>query len=113
MSCGRTTPIEVVLVVEERDVPIATGLHQLDRVANRLVEVEVVRLRRHHRLDRLAEVDVAADDAAEDVALGEDAGERAVGIGHEDRIAGSGPPDRGDAVGEARAGLDRSRVRVG
>src|SRR6476659_10682310 len=82
---------EVVLVVEQRHVPVAAGLHELDRVADRLLGVEVVPGRRHHRLDRLREVDVAADDPAEDVALRQDADETSVGLGHEDRIAGARP----------------------
>ena len=55
-------------------------------------------------------VDVAADEPAEDVALGQDAGEAAVGVDDEDRIAGPGPPDRRDAVGEARARRDGHRL---
>ncbi len=39
-------------VVEERHVPVATRLHQLQRVANGLVEVEVVGRERRYRLDR-------------------------------------------------------------
>src|SRR3954462_15636388 len=35
---------EDVVVVEQRDVAVAAGLHQLDRVADRLLEVEVARL---------------------------------------------------------------------
>src|SRR6188474_2302532 len=101
---------EVVLVVEQWHVPVAARLHEVDRVADRLLEVEVVPARRHHCLDRLVEVDVAADDAAEDVTLREQADESAIGLGHEDRIARSGPLDRGDTVGEARAGRDRHRL---
>src|SRR4029079_5340526 len=77
---------EMVVVVEQRHVPEAAGLHQLDRVADRFLDVEVMPGRGHHRLDRLREVDVAADDPAEDVALGQDAGKTSVGRGHGARI---------------------------
>src|SRR5262245_31181826 len=97
---------EVVLVVEQRHVAVAAGLHQLDRVPDRLLEVEVLPAGGHHRLDRLAEVHVATHDPAEDVALGQDAGEAPVGMGHEHGIARAGPLDCRDAVGEARAGRD-------
>ena len=53
MSCGRTTPIRWSSSSSNGHVPVSTGLHQLDRVADRLLEVEVMRVRRHHRLDRL------------------------------------------------------------
>ena len=78
MSAWRTTPTSWPVVVDDRHVPVAPGLHQDDRVADRLVEVERVRIGGHQRLDRLAQVDVAADDPAEDVALGQDADEAAV-----------------------------------
>ena len=70
---------QVTLVVDERDVPITAGLHELDRVTDRLVEVERSRLGGHQRFDRLTEVDLPADDALEDVPLGQDAPEPAVG----------------------------------
>ena len=54
--------------------------------------------------------DVAADEAAEDVALGQDA-ERGVRRRHdEDGIAGAGPPDRLEAVPQARARRDGHRL---
>src|SRR4029450_1007750 len=47
---------EVVFVVEQRHVAEPAGLHQVDRVADRLLDVEVVPGRGHHRLDRAAEI---------------------------------------------------------
>ena len=49
MSDWRTTPTRCPSRIDERDVAVAAGLHQLDRVADRLVEVERVRLGRHQR----------------------------------------------------------------
>ena len=54
MSVWRTTPTRRPVAVDERDVPVAAGLHELDRVADRLVQVERARLGGHQRLDRLA-----------------------------------------------------------
>ena len=106
MSFWRTTPTRWPDVVDERHVAVAAGLHELDRVADRLVEVERARLGGHSDLDRLVEVDVAADDAAEDVALGQHAEEAAVGVADEHRIAGPGALDRAQAIGEAGARRD-------
>ena len=100
----------MVLVVEQRHVPVAAGLHELDRVADGLLDVEVVPGRRHQRLDRLREVDVAADEPAEDVALGQDADERPSGSVTKTE---SPVPVRWiarDAVAEARARRDRHRI---
>src|SRR3954454_9429066 len=69
---------EAAVVVEQRHVPIAARLHQRDRVPDGLLDVEVVPRRGHHRLDRLAQVDVAADDPGEDIALGQDAYEATI-----------------------------------
>ena len=106
MSYWRTTPTRWPVVVDQRHVAVATGLHQVDRVADRLVEVERVRLGGHQRLDRLAQVDVPADDPSEDVALGQHAGEPTGGVADEDRIAGPGALDRPHAVGQGGARRD-------
>src|SRR5213083_2831302 len=56
--------LQRVVVSEERHVPVAARLHELDRVADRLLEMEVVRSGGHQRLDGLRQVDrrdVAAD----------------------------------------------------
>src|SRR6185436_1280022 len=93
--------LEVVVVVQQRDVPVAAGLHQLDRAADGLLEVEVVRLRRHQRLDGLGQVDrrdIATDETAEDVSLRQDAEEAALGVDDEYGIARAGSADRGEAV---------------
>ena len=45
---------EHAVVVDERHVPEAAGLHELDRAPDRLVEVERVRVVDHQALDRLA-----------------------------------------------------------
>ena len=106
MSAWRTTPTSVPSRVDDRHVAVATGLHQHDRVADRLVEVERARLGRHERLDRLRQVDVAADDPAEDVALGQDADEPSGRVADEDRIAGPGALDRAQALGQRGARRD-------
>ena len=110
MSAWRTTPTRWPAVVDERHVPVATGLHQHDRVADRLVEVEGARLGGHERLDRLAQVHLAADDPPEDVALGQDAGETAVGLADEDGIARPGVLDGPQAIGQRGARRDRHGV---
>ena len=107
MSAWRTTPTSCPAVVDDRDVAVAAGLHQDDRVADGLVEVERLRLSGHERLDGLAQVDIAGHDAAEDVALREHPDERPVGGADEDRIAGPGPLDRPQAVRERGPGRDR------
>ena len=104
---------EMARLVDERHVPVATGLHQDDRVADRLVEVERARLGGHERLDRLAQVDLTADDPPEDVTLGQDAGETAVGLADEDRIAGPAALDRSQAIGQRGARRRRSRADGG
>src|SRR4051794_20511348 len=43
--------LEDAVVVEERDVAIAAGLHELDRRANGLVEMKMLGVRRHQGLD--------------------------------------------------------------
>ena len=88
MSSWRTTPTRLPVVVDQRDVAVATGLHQLDRVADRLVEVERLRLGVMSVSTGLVEVDLTGHDAAEDVALGQHADEAPVRVAHEDRIAG-------------------------
>src|SRR5258708_1762800 len=45
---GPDHAVEMVLAVEQRHVPVAAGLHELDRVADRLLDVEVVPGRGHH-----------------------------------------------------------------
>src|SRR3954467_4074019 len=81
---------EQAVVIDERHVPGTTGLHELDRVADRLVQVEGPGVRDHHRLDRLAQVNASGNQLAEDVPLGEHAEEVARGVGHEHGIAGAG-----------------------
>ena len=76
MSTWRTTPTSRPSLVDDRDVPIAARLHQLDRVADGLVEVERPRFGRHQCLDGLGQIDVADHDAREDVALRQDADQR-------------------------------------
>ena len=98
---------EMARLVDERHVPVATGLHQDDRVADRLVQVQGARLGGHERLDRLAQVHLTADDPPEDVTLGQDAGEAAVGLADEDGIARPGPLDRSQAIGQRGARRDR------
>jgi len=66
----------------------------------------MARVRRHHRLDRLGEIDVAADDPAEDVPLGQDACQPTGAIADEDRITGPGSLDRSNSIRQARAGRD-------
>ena len=53
-------PDEAPGVVDERDVPVAAGLHEVDRVADRLVQVERPGVLVHERLDRLVQVHVVA-----------------------------------------------------
>src|SRR4051794_34977701 len=47
---------EQAIVIDERHVAVAARLHELDRVADRLVEVERPGMRDHDGLDRLLEV---------------------------------------------------------
>ena len=94
---------EMAVVVDDRHVAVAAGLHELDRVADRLVEVERLRFARHQRLDRLGEVDVADHDPARRCRApsgrrGADRTRR-----NEHRIASAGALDRPEALGKARA----------
>ncbi len=100
MSACRTTPTRRSGCVDDRHVPVAARPHQHDRVADRVVEVERLRIGRHERLDRLGQVDPAADDLAEDVALGQHPEQPPGGIADEDRIAGSGALDGAHALGQ-------------
>src|SRR5687768_13238371 len=89
--------------IDEGDVAVAPGLHELQRVADRLVKVERPRFRGHQRLDRLVKVDMAADDATEDIALRQHATKPPVALADEHGIAGPRPLDGPQAIGEARA----------
>src|SRR3970282_2976016 len=64
----------------------------------------------HEPLDGLVEVDLAADQAGEDVAIVQAAAEDAAGIGHEDGIPGSGLADPVEALAQARALADGDRI---
>ena len=97
---------EVAGLVDQRDVAVAAGLHQDDRVADRVVEVERVRLGRHQASTGCARSTLAADDPAEDVALGQDAGQAARRVADEHRIARPGPLDGADALGQRRPRQD-------
>src|SRR3954453_15028181 len=80
---------EVAASVHDREVAVAARLHQGDRVTDRLFEVEVLRVSRHEGFDRLVEVDLPGDDAAEDVTLCEGADERPAPVPDETEIAGT------------------------
>ena len=60
-----------------------------------------------------AEVDLAADDAAEDVPLGQDTLQSALRIADEHRIADAGALDGADALSKGGARLDGQRLPPG
>ncbi len=77
MSDLTDDPDEVPRIVDDGHVPIAPGLHEDDGVTDGLIEVERLRLGGHQGLDGLGQVDVLADQPAEDVTLRQDAREKA------------------------------------
>src|SRR4051794_14277854 len=72
------------VAVDERNVSETSRLHQLDRVADGLIERQRSRCLRHHLLDRRLQIDAAddirSDQASEDVALGQHAEKPAVRV---------------------------------
>src|SRR5512146_970514 len=55
---------EDAIVVDQRDVAVAARLHEVDGVADRLVEVERPGMVDHERLDGLVRVDAGPDELA-------------------------------------------------
>src|SRR3990172_8804829 len=100
--------------VDERDVAERTGLHQLQRGTDRLVEPEGTGRSVHERLDRRRKIDGTvlrvADEAGEDVPLGEDPDETAVRIRHDHRVPYAAAPDGLDTGTQRRARRDDDGV---
>ena len=57
MSCCRIDADQSPAGVHGRDVAVATGLHQVDRLTDGLVEIQRAGFAGHQRLDRLGQVD--------------------------------------------------------
>ena len=105
--------MHIVIVVDQGNIAIPAGLHEIDRVAHGLVEMKRPGMLLHDRLDRPAQIHFVADEAGKDVALGQDASEAAIQVGHEHGIGAARLPDHVDAGGKAGARTDRDRIAKG
>ena len=100
-------PDQPPVIVDDRHVAVDARGHQGDRLVDRLVDPERLRLAIHHRFDWSAQVHRLAQQVGHDVALGEHPGQPSLAVGHQNRIAHPGALDQAQALGQRGPRWDR------